>query len=606
MSPSRLDAFIPEPRSCEVDSIATEVPASTAFANARHFDLARVPLAAFLFWLRTLPERLGDERRSGARPKLTFDEIGRSGTGFQVLVDDPERLVVGAVGRFWQTRMELADVAPERFASYAEPGWGKLAWELRAEEREHGSELVFELRLDATDDEAYRKLRRYYRMIAPFSRFFRRSGLRLMRDDLSPRTASEATRPLAGDLLIATPKAEATDAIEIDAPPSAVWPWLVQMGCGRAGFYSHDDLDNGGVRSEITIVPELQHLQVGDVVPATPRGTDGFTVIILEPEHALVLGSLVDSDAHRALRFSQSKPERYFQSTWAFVLEPLAGDRTRLVVRARVDYAPDGLMGKLGTAATALVHRFMERAQLEHLKERAEGGAPRVQSTWHDRGSAVQGALIMLLDLATPFLRNARAHWGTTAEDAARPHRGDEHVPEPVWQWTHAIHVRATPEQVWPWIAQLGQEKAGFYSYQVLENIAGCEIQNAASVHPEWQTTKVGDVLRIHPDAPPLVITVCEKDRALVAAAGVDPATGTITKEALRKPGTVAVSWSFLLEPAPDGTTVLKSRYRCACSDDLATRLQYGPAIVEPVGFAMDRKMLRGIKQRSERHVESS
>lgn len=62
----------------------------------------------------------------------------------------------------------------------------------------------------------------------------------------------------------------------------------------------------------------------------------------------------------------------------------------------------------------------------------------------------------------------------------------------------------------------------------------------------------------------------------------------------------VAVSWAFLLEPTAEGGTLLKSRYRCACSNDLATRLQYGPAIVEPVGFAMDRRMLRGIKQRVE------
>jgi hypothetical protein len=224
----------------------------------------------------------------------------------------------------------------------------------------------------------------------------------------------------------------------------------------------------------------------------------------------------------------------------------------------------------------------------------------RVHSTWHDAGAAIGGALIMLLDFATPFLRGARSHWGTSAEDAAHDHAGDQHVPEPRWQWTHAVRIAAPPERVWPWVAQLGQNKAGFYSYQLLENVAGCEIQNAARIHAEWQEPKVGEAFFIHPKAPPLTITRCEKDRALIAAAGIDEASGTITRTALEKPSTVAVSWAFLLEPTADGGTLLKSRYRCACSDDLATRLQFGPAIIEPVGFAMDRRMLRGIKERVE------
>jgi hypothetical protein len=398
---STLDAFIPEPRLCEVDSIEVPVPASAAFATVRHFDIASVPFAALLFSLRT-----------ASRPKLSFDDIGRSATGFHVLFDDERRLVVGAIGRFWLPKMEFADVPADRFLRFDEPGWGKLAWELRSEETERGARLVFELRLTATDEEAFRSFRRYYRAIAPFSRFFRRVGLRSMKKTLVTPDPREATRPLLGDLLIADPKAEATDVIEIDAPPSAVWPWLVQMGCGRAGWYSYDDLDNAGVRSETELVPELQRLRIGDVLPATPKGDDGFTVLVLEPQRALVLGAHVDTESDRALFFGDPKPAHFFQSTWAFVLEPLSYERTRLLVRARVDYGPKAFSQRVGVRALGLVHHFMERAQLEHLKERVEGRAQRASSTWHDVAAGVTGALIMLLDFATPFLRGARSHWG--------------------------------------------------------------------------------------------------------------------------------------------------------------------------------------------------
>lgn len=594
-----IDTFLPEPRMTEIDSVDLPVPPEAAWATARSFDLARVPLAAFLFWLRTLPERVGDNAAT-PRPQLRLDEIGRSSAGFHVLVDEPGRLTVGAIGKFWQPHMEFRDVPVDQFASFGESGWGKIVWELRVEPHEGGARLVFELRLTATDDEAYAAFRRYYRMIAPFSRFFRHHALRSIRADFERIDPRDASRPLAGDLLIPRPKAQATDEIVIDAPPRAVWPWLVQMGCHRAGWYSYDDLDNAGVRSATEIVPELQQIAVGDVLAATPESDDGFTVLVLEPERTLVLGGLFDTARETSLFFDDAKPPSYFQSTWAFVLEPMAHERTRLVVRARVDYAPDALPQHASTRVLGLVHHFMERAQLRHLKERAEGRVARVRSSWHDAGAGVAGAALMMLDFATPFLRGARAHWGVTAEEAARPHPGDHHIPEPTWQWTHAVKVKAPPERVWPWIAQLGQGKGGFYSYQLLENIAGCEIQNADRIHPEWQATKVGDPFAIHPSAPPLAITVCEANRALVAAAGVDGATGTFDRAALDRPGFVAVSWAFLLEPTSDGGTLLKSRYRCACSADLATRLQFGPAIVEPIGFVMDRGMLRGIKLRAE------
>lgn len=95
-------------------------------------------------------------------------------------------------------------------------------------------------------------------------------------------TPAEAAAALPGDALLPRAQYRSTRAITIDAPPDAVWPWLVQVGCLRAGFYSNDLLDNLGHPSAMTILPELQDLQVGNWVPmspaATPTGRTAFKV----------------------------------------------------------------------------------------------------------------------------------------------------------------------------------------------------------------------------------------------------------------------------------------------------------------------------------------
>jgi hypothetical protein len=164
---------------------------------------------------------------------------------------------------------------------------------------------------------------------------------------------TEAAKPLAGDDLVPVPTGIETRGITIDAPPEAVWPWLVQMGFDRAGWYSYDRLDNRG-RSVDTIRPELQATAVGDVVPVSPDG--GFEVTVAEPARAFVLfadTSLVEGQAAPAERASATVPAglaasgaflrqtpREFAASWAFVLEPLDGGRTRLIERFRVRFGP--------------------------------------------------------------------------------------------------------------------------------------------------------------------------------------------------------------------------------------------------------------------------
>ena len=106
--------------------------------------------------------------------------------------------------------------------------------------------------------------------------------------ELCRASAEERRRRLPGDELVPHPKLTITHAITVNAPPGAVWPWVIQMGSGRAGWYAYDHIDNAGVPSARRIVLELQHLAVGDVMPWLPGAKDGFIVREVIPQRALV------------------------------------------------------------------------------------------------------------------------------------------------------------------------------------------------------------------------------------------------------------------------------------------------------------------------------
>ena len=96
-------------------------------------------------------------------------------------------------------------------------------------------------------------------------------------------TALEKRRPLPVDAIVPEPIFASTHAITIDAPPERVWPWIAQMGGGRAGWYSWDVVDNGGARISTTIEPRLQTVGCGDIMPAVPGATDAFVVAAVDP-----------------------------------------------------------------------------------------------------------------------------------------------------------------------------------------------------------------------------------------------------------------------------------------------------------------------------------
>jgi hypothetical protein len=176
----------------------------------------------------------------------------------------------------------------------------------------------------------------------------------------------EAELPLPGDELIDEPSHVETRGITIHAPVSRVWPWLVQMGFGRAGWYSYDMLDNKA--SADGVLPEFQDLKVGDVMPTHAGG--GFLVKVLEPERALVL--YTDSDLLRSQagrEESESYPE--IQASWAFYLQPEDGG-TRLIERFRAKTPGSGpatvVLGEI--MGTGIV--LMTRKQMLSIKERVE------------------------------------------------------------------------------------------------------------------------------------------------------------------------------------------------------------------------------------------
>lgn len=581
-----LDRVLPAPQLVEVDHVDVAASPEEAWKLLRHADFGqRSPWVRALFAIRTLT--------SDEKVELRIDDL-RSSTeepGFQVLSDDPpHEVVVGAIGKVWQTDIPFVHVNDaQAFAGFSEEGFVKVAWALRVLPRgDCDARVELEVRVDATDAESWKKFKAYFAVIGIGSRFIRHTLLSGLARELGTPESRERERPLPGDALLLDARASLTHGITIDRTPQEIWPWLLQMGCDRAGYYSIDLLDNEGHRSAREVHPDLQSVRVGDVLPARPGRKDGFEVLAVEPPYTLILSGLWDADQERQLPFASERPSKFWQITWVFVLEPLDDRSTRLHVRARAAFPQSGA---LHASWIRSIHGLMEIAQLRGLKARAEGTLARDDA--RDVLAGVGGAARVLFAFMTPFLRSSRSHWGVAPEVAARPYPGDDLVPSPRWSWTHGVEIEAAPAEVWPWIAQVGANKAGFYSYQWLENLAGCDLRNAETIHPEWEVA-AGQPFMLHPKAS-LVVTAVERGRWFVVYGAPD--------EAAKKAGKpwVGASWLFHLEPLGADRSLLVSRYRATSSDDLATRLLAGEALMEPVGFAMDRRMLLGVKQLAER-----
>jgi proline iminopeptidase len=182
-------------------------------------------------------------------------------------------------------------------------------------------------------------------------------------------TPEERRLPLPGDEFIHELASETTNAITIDAPPRAVWPWLIQMGYDRAGWYSFDLLDRGGVPSAREIIPEFQDIEAGYVLAVDRAGSAGFPVLRVDENESLVFGTPVDTTTREPL----AMPGHGQTLTWSFHLEPLAEDQTRLIVRVRGGDAAGRSIARVPAALVFdAIHPVMQAKQLQSIKERAE------------------------------------------------------------------------------------------------------------------------------------------------------------------------------------------------------------------------------------------
>ena len=172
------------------------------------------------------------------------------------------------------------------------------------------------------------------------------------------------------------------------------------------------------------------------------------------------------------------------------------------------------------------------------------------------------------------FIRPWHLRWGATEEDLSKPLPGDELVPDPAIESTRAITVNAPVEEVWSWLAQIGQDRGGFYSYEWLENLAGCKMHNADRIHPKWQNREVGESVFLHP------------------VFGMKASTF--------EPGQAIVleGWgAFVVEAVDERATRVILRSRTA----RGLAMLYDLLGIEIPHFIMERRMLIGIKERAER-----
>ncbi len=195
-------------------------------------------------------------------------------------------------------------------------------------------------------------------------------------------------------------------------------------------------------------------------------------------------------------------------------------------------------------------------------------------------------------------LRPRMLRWGATEEEARRSLPGDELVPQPKLLATHAVTIAAPVEQVWPWLAQIGQGRGGFYSYDWLENLMGLKIHSADRVLPQFQDLKVGDRLPLAPDIPGFPVALLEPNRTLVLHADTRTPEGADLQ--IARPGEFFnIVWGFHLAPLGEAHSRLIDRWRADWSPSLQNTA-FMRAFLEPGAFVMERKMLLGIQERVE------
>jgi proline iminopeptidase len=216
----------------------------------------------------------------------------------------------------------------------------------------------------------------------------------------------------------------------------------------------------------------------------------------------------------------------------------------------------------------------------------------------------IAGAVsIAVTILLSPLLRPWYRCWGASDEEARRGFPGDEFVPRPKSELTMAISVRAPAKAIWPWLGQIGCQRGGWYSYDLLDNGGA---PSADRILTEYQDLKVGDIVKAMPKGDfGFPVALIRPGQALVLAGTLDTRTGQPANP--NDPGLMAYfsgDQTFYIEERSDGISRLIFRMRIDWNPSLANKLIYG-YIVEPISFVMGRKTLMNVKRRAEGYEQN-
>ncbi|MDS0476723.1 hypothetical protein [Natrinema sp. 1APR25-10V2] len=425
-----IDRYLPEYDVTTVRHAVVDADPETTYEAMLAADLTDTgPAVRALGRLRDAPAAVSHWISGASRERppteIRFADIPDTDEWTELADEPGEEFVFGAVGKFWRPTIEWRRVDAEAFAAFDEPGYAKLAVGLSVRPYGDGRTLLtYEARTATTDDRARRNFRRYWRLIGPFAGYLMSKALERIgtdaaalarrksrpepdRDDgdgsivtarrllaavvlavagayhtlIRPwhrrwgATDGETQAPLPGDDLLPDATDQVTHGLEIDAPAEAVWPWLVRLAGGRDAVDGDDPLEAAVAadsRDAYQVAPTASGLEAGDTVdvaddsPLSPA--ESPEIALLEPGYALVLEPQGESPPW----------------TWAFVLEPVDRETTRLLARTRSDLgrASSESRFSLPTRHEALnylwwepVHFVVERGLLREIKRRAEAGA---------------------------------------------------------------------------------------------------------------------------------------------------------------------------------------------------------------------------------------
>lgn len=185
------------------------------------------------------------------------------------------------------------------------------------------------------------------------------------------------------------------------------------------------------------------------------------------------------------------------------------------------------------------------------------------------------------------LIRPLLLYWGATTEEIYTTLQGDNYIPTPEINTTKAIVVDAKPENIWPWIVQMGQDRGGHYSYDWLENLFGFQTNSVQEIVPEMQFLQKGDEVNFSAGRTMMVDKVIPEKYLLL----LEPDT--------KKNNTPRSSWLIFLQPLENGAVHVVSHFRYAYRPGILNFLKMR-FFIEIAGFFMERRMLLGIKERAE------